>query len=166
MKSLLKSVLVAGCCVSLGVLASAFSDTYRVRVESKDGRRSEKRIGGDVRGVRLVRRLSDKPCRQGYSWGWDRNSIWVDRGCRAEFEVDRRGGGGGGGGGNLRQAYVTIESNDGRRKARVIRYEGRVSLHRKLSSKPCIEGVSWGYGNSQIWVDRGCRAEFAYFKRR
>jgi hypothetical protein len=40
-------------------------------------------------GVRLVRQRSDAQCRQNYSWGYDRRGIWVDRGCRADFETGR-----------------------------------------------------------------------------
>ncbi len=36
--------------------------------------------------VRLVRQYSGSPCDRGYSWGYDYRGIWVDRGCRAEFE--------------------------------------------------------------------------------
>lgn len=44
--------------------------------------------GADTRGgVRLVRQRSDASCRQGSTWGYDRRGIWVDRGCRADFEV-------------------------------------------------------------------------------
>lgn len=39
------------------------------------------------REVRLVRQLSDNLCVHNRSWGYDRNGVWVDRGCRAEFEV-------------------------------------------------------------------------------
>ena len=39
------------------------------------------------RGVQLQRKLSDSPCAEGSTWGWDRNGIWVDRGCRADFLV-------------------------------------------------------------------------------
>jgi hypothetical protein len=39
------------------------------------------------RNVTLSRQLSGSPCIQGQTWGWDRNGIWVDRGCRAEFLV-------------------------------------------------------------------------------
>ena len=39
-------------------------------------------------GVRLLRQLSSSPCEQGRSWGWDGDGVWVDAGCRAEFEVD------------------------------------------------------------------------------
>lgn len=40
-------------------------------------------------GVRLVRQRSDAACRQGSTWGYDRRGIWVDRGCRADFEIGR-----------------------------------------------------------------------------
>jgi hypothetical protein len=40
--------------------------------------------------VRLVRRLSDARCEEGSSWGWNRAGVWVDQGCRAVFQIDRR----------------------------------------------------------------------------
>ena len=40
--------------------------------------------------VRLVQRMSDARCIEGSSWGWNRAGVWVDRGCRAQFVVDRR----------------------------------------------------------------------------
>ena len=67
-----------------------FGGRDRVKVESDDGRYKSKRI--DTRGgVRLLRTLSDAPCIQGRSWGYDRDRIWVDRGCRGEFEIGRGG---------------------------------------------------------------------------
>ena len=42
------------------------------------------------RGVRLVRRRSNAPCVQGRSWGYNRNRIWVDRGCAADFVYTAR----------------------------------------------------------------------------
>jgi hypothetical protein len=41
-------------------------------------------------GVKLTRQISESACRIGYSWGYDRSGIWVDHGCRAEFEVRNR----------------------------------------------------------------------------
>ncbi len=38
-------------------------------------------------GVRISRQISGTPCIQDQTWGWDNNSVWVDRGCRAEFIV-------------------------------------------------------------------------------
>lgn len=48
----------------------------------------------DLRGARvsMVNELSrGRLCREGYGWGTDRRGIWVDRGCRAEFEIRERG---------------------------------------------------------------------------
>ena len=38
-------------------------------------------------GVTLSRQLSSQGCWQGDTWGFDRNRVWVTRGCRAEFRV-------------------------------------------------------------------------------
>ena len=45
------------------------------------------------RGARLVRQVSNAPCLQGETWGFERNAIWVDDGCRGEFEVVLADGG-------------------------------------------------------------------------
>jgi Protein of unknown function (DUF3011) len=51
------------------------------------------RCNADTRdGVRLSRVLAGECSRR--NWGTARDYIWVDNGCRAEFEVGRRGGGG------------------------------------------------------------------------
>lgn len=46
----------------------------------------------DLRGrePELVRQISERPCRRGETWGFDRRGVWVDRGCRAEFAVEPR----------------------------------------------------------------------------
>jgi len=57
-----------------------------VRCESQDGH--SRHCSAPVqRGVRLLRTLSDSACIEGRTWGWDRDGVWVDRGCRAEFSV-------------------------------------------------------------------------------
>ena len=38
-----------------------------------------------ARSVAISRQLSDTRCQQGYNWGWNADTVWVDRGCRAEF---------------------------------------------------------------------------------
>ena len=40
-------------------------------------------------GVQLVKQHSDASCKQGHGWGFDRRGIWVDHGCRADFQVGR-----------------------------------------------------------------------------
>lgn len=42
---------------------------------------------GIGRSVRLIRQRSEVRCVEGRTWGVDRSGIWVDRGCRADFEV-------------------------------------------------------------------------------
>jgi hypothetical protein len=59
------------------------------RCESKEYRYRECRA--DTRGgVRLVRQLGGD-CQRGRSWGWRGDVIWVNNGCRAEFQT-RYGG--------------------------------------------------------------------------
>jgi hypothetical protein len=41
-------------------------------------------------GVQIVRQLSRDPCIEGRSWGMTQNSVWVARGCRAEFSSGNR----------------------------------------------------------------------------
>jgi hypothetical protein len=38
-------------------------------------------------GVRIIRQRSDTDCIFNRTWGFDQRGIWVDRGCRADFEV-------------------------------------------------------------------------------
>lgn len=39
--------------------------------------------------------------------------------------------------------------------------DNRVQIVRRIGGT-CTQGRSWGYDKRAIWVDRGCRAEFAY----
>ena len=41
-------------------------------------------------GIRLVRQRSESPCIFGRTWGYDDRGVWVDRGCRADFEAGPR----------------------------------------------------------------------------
>jgi hypothetical protein len=38
-------------------------------------------------GVRLLKKNSDSSCNRGSDWGYDKRGIWVDHGCRADFQV-------------------------------------------------------------------------------
>ncbi|MGC1550736.1 MAG: DUF3011 domain-containing protein [Rhodanobacter sp.] len=61
-----------------------------VRCESSGNRQQFCPVGIGRGGVQLVRQISGASCQQGRTWGWNPNGIWVDRGCRADFRVDRR----------------------------------------------------------------------------
>jgi len=53
---------------------------------SDDGNRHY--CNADIRrGVRLTRQISGTPCIQNSTWGVDSRGVWVDRGCRAEFQI-------------------------------------------------------------------------------
>jgi hypothetical protein len=41
------------------------------------------------RGALLLRPRGPEECRLGATWGYDERGIWVDRGCRADFQVGR-----------------------------------------------------------------------------
>jgi DUF3011 family protein len=130
-------------------------------------------------GVSMIRQRSDSPCVEGRTWGYDRSGIWVDRGCRADFEVGGYGRGGysNGGWGNYPYdggygnypyggvggyaASMSCSSNDMRRHYCAADTRGGVTMIRQRSDASCIEGRTWGYDRSGIWVDRGCRADFA-----
>lgn len=58
-----------------------------IRCESHDDRQRFCRVPSGVRQAEIVRRLSDTRCEYNYNWGFRRDGIWVERGCRAEFRV-------------------------------------------------------------------------------
>lgn len=60
---------------------------------------------------------------------------------------------------------ITCASDDGHRHFCRIRTHGDVRLVNQRSGSPCIEGRTWGYTRQGIWVDRGCRADFAVRRR-
>jgi hypothetical protein len=112
--------------------------------------------------VRLVRQLSNSPCEEGGTWGYDpeRGEIWVDLGCRGEFRV----------GDDVEQekepepldAIVVCKSEGGKRKAKCpADTSAGVQLFRALGDTRCRFGDDWGWDRKQIWVRNGCRAEFA-----
>lgn len=131
-----------------------------VRCDSNDSRYRE--CAADTRGgVRLQRQYSKSACIEGRSWGYDRRGVWVNNGCRAEFALGRWNAGGGGGGWNGdRDETVRCDSNDNRYRQCPI--DGRrVVLVRQHSKTACVEGRTWGVGRGFVWVNGGCRAEFA-----
>lgn len=73
---------------------------------------------------------------------------------------DRYGGSAGypGGYGSDRGVF-RCESNDGRTRECATGGTA-VRLVRQLSDAPCVQGRSWGYTRSGVWVSNGCRAEF------
>jgi hypothetical protein len=102
-------------------------------------------------GVVLARQLSRAACIDGETWGYDHRGVWVDSGCRAEFELGHDGHG---------DRRVTCESQGNRHQACAIDTAQGVRLSRQLSHARCVQGESWGHDRNGVWVDDGCRAEF------
>lgn len=127
------------------------------RCESRDDRTQRCATSGGG-GVRLVRQLSDAPCIEGRSWGYDGGGVWVSNGCRAEF---RSGFGSGGGWDGGAGQIVRCESKDDRNRRCDVPVRRGVQLVRQLSDTRCVEGRNWGWDRGGIWVDDGCRAEFS-----
>lgn len=149
------------------------TDVETFTCESDHGRHHECRYNatGGVT-VHVKRQLSSTRCVFNENWGTFDGGVWVDGGCRAEFVVRRppndynhRPVGG-----TLKS--VTCESeHDGYNMCQVSDIDPRsVTLENKHSSSQCIRGTSWGVSEGEnappgIWVDRGCRATFAYATR-
>ncbi len=137
-----------------------------ITCSSDDGRRNY--CNADTRGgVQLTRQISGSQCREGDTWGYDGRGIWVDRGCRAEFQTGRGGAVYGGNSGpvpnvpsNANAQVMQCSSDHGRRTYCEADTRGGVRLMRQISGSACQEGETWGFDRRGIWVDRGCRGEF------
>ncbi len=87
--------------------------------------------------------------------GWLADGIWVDEGCRAEFEVHQPTVV------DVVEAAPTtvICKSYGRtRKNCSADTSAGVHLARQLSTTSCLG--NWGYDAGGIWVENGCSAEF------
>jgi hypothetical protein len=83
-------MLVAFSLGGLLLCAASATQASTVICESRDG--SYQYCPVDTSGgVRLTRQLSTQGCWQNDTWGFDANQIWVNRGCRAEFQVGSQG---------------------------------------------------------------------------
>jgi hypothetical protein len=55
---------------------------------------------------------------------------------------------------------VTCASDDMKRHLCRVDTSRGVQMVKQRSGSPCIQGQTWSYDRSGIWVDRGCRADF------
>lgn len=71
-----------------GYPGGGYPNGQQITCSSNDGKRNF--CNADTnRGVRLVNQRSGSPCVQGQTWGFNQKGIWVDRGCRADFQLGR-----------------------------------------------------------------------------
>ena len=128
------------------------ADRYEFTCASPDHRYRECQLPVDGR-ARLVKQKSDAPCVEGRSWGQRGDRVWVDNGCRGNFEVVRGGGGGGTG------QQVDCRSQNNRYQECAIRkgYEARIV--RDYTGR-CREDSTWGTRPGVLWVTNGCQGRF------
>jgi Protein of unknown function (DUF3011) len=158
---------------ALGVFIPRTS-AQTISCSSDDGKRHYCSANAQGR-VRLVQQRSESACREGYSWGSDSRGIWVDYGCRADFTIEAERGYGdrdrdrdrdndgyrGDSQGSDQNGVISCSSDDGGRHYCPANVQGRVQLVKQRSDSPCQEGYGWGSDRRGIWVDHGCRADFA-----
>lgn len=145
--------------------------SFAQRCESDDMGRHSCQLAFQVTRAELLRQISGSQCVQGSTWGWTANTIWVDRGCRADFTVY--------GYANDAAPETPVEQpvteyND-QRTIKTLRCESndegykfcaadgsvrRARMVRQLSGSACTETKTWGWKSDGVWVDKGCRAEF------
>jgi hypothetical protein len=127
--------------------------TMRITCESRGTGREECPIPGGTQ-IRLVRQLSQNPCRLNDTYGRGAGYVWVAEGCRGEFEVSRPGSGAGG------TTQISCESAGRYRQECAIPPGASVRLARQLSAAPCQLDRTYGVGDRSIWVSNGCRGLF------
>jgi len=105
--------------------------------------------------ARLTKKKSDARCVEGKDWGQRGDRVWVDNGCRANFEVVRSGWGGGSGGSNNNHGQQQRAEVQCRNEAR------RQGLVVQNVTTPRYQGSYWEanvYGTRNGWkLSARCR---------
>ncbi len=134
--------------------------TSVVTCQSKSTDRQECQVPQGAQ-VRLLRQVSQNPCRLNDTYGQGQGYVWVDKGCRAEFEVTEPGTGGIGGGNGLPTVRrIVCESQSAARTQCAVAGVSQIRLVRQISQTACRENSNYGTGFGHIWVSGGCRGEF------
>lgn len=109
-------------------------------------------MNGDSNQRFMFRRIGGRP-------GWDDRDWRDERDYRDPHAPRDRGDV------DDRAPTITCSSNSGGRVYCDADTRDGVMLVRQISGSPCRQGETWGFERRGIWVDRGCRAEFAIGKR-
>jgi hypothetical protein len=116
------------------------------------GRQDLVRDPNQNRGVAVIRIEDPNRGREGYTG----DIMWRGGSDRTDFERDRYHRPS-----EPNARIVSCSSDDGRRRYCDAETRAGVRLVRQRSSVACEKGYSWGFDDRGIWVDRGCRADFA-----
>jgi hypothetical protein len=137
--------------------------------KSENFRRTVCSAGASVERIRLIEKRSDAACVEGSSFGFSGESIWVDKGCAAKFEVSFRSQSG-----RDRSSGSIYPS---RQRNRSVRFTCKSDQHRigacyvagsivdlrllgKKSRASCVKNSSFGFRDDAVWVKNGCEGEF------
>ena len=129
-----------------------------VRCDSNDGRYHEC-SAGYADSVTIARQWSKTKCVRGDNWGYRDGMIWVDEGCRADFNVVPSGMTSSSSARLMKQTVI-CESSDGHRRHCAVDTSGGVRITKRLSKNACDFKSDWGWDKNGVWVAHGCRAEF------
>jgi hypothetical protein len=130
----------------------AAPNDFRFKGIDGRGRQDLVRDPNSNRGAAVIRIEDSKGGREGYTG----DIMWRGGSGNPDFARDRYD----------RRAepsgrMVSCSSDDGRRRYCDADTRGGVRLVRQRGSVACERDSSWGYDDRGIWVDRGCRADFA-----
>ncbi len=141
--------------------------TTRITCESRGGDSRQQCAVAGATAVRLVRQLGISRCTLDETYGIGFGHLWVNNGCRGEFDVTVDGAQPGEPADESGLPAspgladrVICESKGVERTACPIRSGGQAALVRQLSTAACIQNSTWGTGPGILWVTRGCRGEF------
>lgn len=130
-----------------------------VRCESYGFRRKSCPINLNGASVTLIHQLSNRPCQN--NWSYNRNEIWVENGCKADFHVYRNNSGYPGHPGDDQNVIlVECRSNGSNINYCNVPDLSAIELTEDLSFRNNCKG-NWGYASNGIWVRGGCHARFA-----
>src|SRR5260370_8384470 len=121
------AILLTMACGTRPAQAAPVPQALRMSCSSDDMRRHVCPVDTSG-GVQMVHQKSEAKCIQNRTWGYDNRGIWVDRGCRAEFEVGV-------------QAPVVVE-HGGRQRHPEGEFPGRGGTYLAYSTSHSIERPS------------------------
>jgi len=80
-----------GCRAEFRMMVDVANETPRQIVRCDSVEKRPRHCPIDTKGgVRVFKQLSRAACVEGRTWGVDDNGIWVEGGCRAEFEIHQK----------------------------------------------------------------------------
>ena len=110
-------------------------------------------VRGNIGSVRLIDNRSRADCDRGRDWGWSRDGIWVDNGCRGDFLVTFGGGRGSTGyeyrGGTRRgddRGYGRGYDRDNGRYGSYGRSDRGEIRRARYAARACLDEARYAYG--------------------